>query len=127
MTPRPKNRRAAHRCVKNVGMRCSYVNDRKSHLVTLRNFSDRGLYFESSGRMRPGALIVLRTMVDAERHDSERAFHMPLYSVAKEDPATCSLFRSHVVARVQRCVELPDPGGDLNYGVGAAIQILSDF
>ena len=115
-----QNRRSEHRCRKDVGMHCSLLHGKATHLVTLRNFSRRGVYFESSGKFFSGNIIVLRTRADDE------GFGAPRYAVGKDDPEVCTRFRSHVVAEVRRCDRLHGPDETPCYGVGAKIQILTD-
>ncbi len=108
-------------------MHCSYVHGDADQLVTLRNFSGSGLYFESTWDLRPGALVVLRSMDAAETASADSRQRRPRYRVNANEPEACSVFRSHTVATVQRCVKL-DRGSDAPlYGVGVEVQYLSDY
>ena len=122
-----KNRRSQHRCFKDVGMHCSFLHGNAYQLVTLRNFSNRGIYFESTGEIQPGTFIVLRTMVGDDFMDVTAASNVPDFSISRNDPGVCMEYRSHVVATVQRCVRLDDLDDAPRYGVGAEIQILTDY
>lgn len=121
-----EERRAAVRCEKRVGMYCSLLNDRQDELVTLHNFSLYGMYFASERAFPPGSWVVLRSALRHETASAGTAPAPPQYTVAEGDPAACISFRSHTVARVQRCepIEAGDDGP--YYGIGARIQWLTD-
>lgn len=121
-----QNRRSRHRCCKDVGMHCSLLHGKVHRLVTLRNFSDRGIYFESPGEFPPGSVIVLRTMAANEWMGADAGFDAPRYTIEENDPDACTAFRSHVVAMVKRCERLDATGSPPHYGVGAEIQRLTD-
>lgn len=121
-----QNRRADHRCSKDVGMHCSPLHGKGKEIVTLRNFSQRGIYFESSGDFPIGSFVVLRTVAGAEWVEAAAPFRVPDYSVSEDDPEACATFRSHTVARVQRCERLHEPGDPPRYGIGAQIELWND-
>jgi len=95
-------------------------------IVTLRNFSHRGIYFESSGEFPIGSFIVLRIMASGEWVEAVAPFPTPGYAVSEDDPEACATFRSHTVARVQRCERLHGPGDPPRYGIGAQIQLWNE-
>ena len=41
------DRRMQQRCVKDVSMTCAHLNQNDDRIVTVRNYSSTGLYFES--------------------------------------------------------------------------------
>ena len=107
-------------------MHCSFLNGHADQIVTLRNFSSQGIYFESGWNIRPGTLIVLRAMDAADRLHWEASSPSAQYTTSRSDPEVCAEYRSHTVAKVQHCRQL-DGRDDLpRFGVGAAIQILTD-
>jgi hypothetical protein len=121
-----KDRRGQQRCVKDVGMHCSYLHGNVDQLVTIRNFSYRGIYFESGWNITPGTLIVLRAMDANDTAVFESPHDVPQYSFSQSDPETCMEYRSHAVAKVRRCVKLENHDDPPLYGVGVEIQILTD-
>lgn len=121
-----ENQRSHQRCCKDVGMHCALLNGHAEQVVTLRNFSSRGLYFESTGALPPGSLVVLRTLSINDLGSSGGAADTPVYAMGEDDPDACMAFRSHVVARVQRCERLDGPEGPPRFGVGAEIQMWND-
>ena len=60
------DRRIQQRCTKNVSMACSALNHSDDHIVTVRNYSSRGMYFESHKAASIGSFIVLRVMAAHE-------------------------------------------------------------
>lgn len=126
--PKTEERRIQQRCTKDIGMYCSPIHGRADRFVMLRNFNDRGVYFESTGDFTAGSFVVLRM---ANAKDFEFADPPPSnlknFSIKVNDPNVCAYFRSHVVARVQRCIRLSENEAILRYGVGAEIQMLSDY
>lgn len=120
------DRRREQRCAKNVGMHCTLLNGNVDRLVTVRNFSETGLFFETTVQIIPGAYIVLRSISADEATDDFMTSAGPLYSLDFDDPDVCSLFRSHTVARVQRCELIGDYDESSRYGVAAEIQRLTD-
>jgi hypothetical protein len=117
------DRRSAQRCVKDVGMHCSLLNQRADQMVTVRNFSQRGFYFESGWNIPPGALIILRTL-DAQDETADDG--RPRFEMHQSDPEACNTYRSHTLAKVQRCVPLDDYKVQPFFGVGAEVQIITD-
>ena len=55
------DRRSKQRCVKDIGMGCALLNGNLERPVTIRSFSESGLFFETAVQMMPGTYIVLRT------------------------------------------------------------------
>ena len=62
MTLLSGERRRQSRCEKAVGMHCTPVSGQWHRIVTLRNFSGQGFYFECGGAIAPGSLVVLRSL-----------------------------------------------------------------
>jgi hypothetical protein len=122
-----KDRRLQHRCTKDVGMHCALLHGDANRLVIVRNYSARGIYFESQGQIQAGTMIVIRTLGANDFLDNEATANAPLFSIATSDPDACSLFRSHVLAKVQRCVRLEGHNDAVRYGMGAEIQMLTDY
>lgn len=121
-----EDRRLLQRCRKDVSMHCSFLHGHADQMVTLRNFSARGIYFESGWNIRPGTLIVLRAMDAADGLLSAASSQAVQYTISRSDPEACAQYRSHTVARVQHCIELENRDEQSLYGVGAVIQILTD-
>lgn len=107
-------------------MHCSYLHGHADQIVMLRNFSSGGIYFESGRTIQPGTLIVLRAMDAADRLHSEASPPTAQYATSRRDPQACAEYRSHTVAKVQRCRQLDGQDDPPRYGVGAAIQFLTD-
>jgi hypothetical protein len=120
------DRRRQQRCVKDVGMHCSYLHGNMDQLVRLRNFSYLGIYFESGWDITPGTFIVLRSMDLNDTSIIETHQNVPQYSFTESDPEVCMEYRSHSVAKVRRCVKLDGYEDPPLYGIGAEIQILTD-
>lgn len=121
-----EERRGQPRCVKDVGMHCSLLHGQADQLVTLRNFSHRGCFFESAWNMQPGALVVLRSLDARNDAPGEASSDRPPFTIGHSDPEACMGYRSHMVAKVQRCVKLTGRNMQPRYGVGAEVQILTD-
>ncbi len=126
MAHEPKERRRQHRCVKDVAMRCSFLGENISRLVTLRNFSSRGVYFESGWKIQPGQLIVLRAIGANDLKAVDPASDMPVFSIRHSDPEACMGYRSHSLVAVRRCEALGGAKSAMLYGIGAEIQALAD-
>lgn len=126
MADATQERRMQQRCTKDVGMHCSYVHGGTDQIVTLRNYSSRGMYFESAWEIQPGTLIVLRAMDVNDAALFDPAIKAPQFSIGDSDPEACLGYRSHAVAKVMRCVKLDDHGDQPHFGVGAEMQILTD-
>jgi hypothetical protein len=121
-----KDRRTEQRCTKDVGMHCSYLHGRTHQVVTMRNFSNRGVYFESGWEISPGTLIVIRAMDAHDFMQIDAAADVPPYVARPSDPEACMGYRAHALVKVRRCVKLDDHVDQSHYGVGAQIQILTD-
>lgn len=122
----PKEMRTQQRCVKDVGMHCSFLHENANQFVTVRNFSNNGLYFESDRQMQPGALIVLRSMNAADHQLIDAFGKGPQFSMNADDPPVCTTYKSHLLAVVRRCSKLEKDGDKAMYGIGAKIQIFTD-
>jgi hypothetical protein len=120
------DRRRQQRCVKDVGMHCSYLHGDMDQLVTLRNFSYQGIYFESAWNIVPGTSIVLRSMDINDTAAFKSHQDVPRFSYTPSDPDVCMGYRTHAVAEVRRCVKLEGYDDPPLYGIGAEIQILTD-
>jgi len=116
------DRRSQHRCVKDIGMGCSPLNSNVERPVTVRNFSESGLFFETAVKMMPGTYIVLRSIGANEASDGTMGSAGPQYALDAGDPDVCSLFRSHTMAKVQRCERLGESVDLPRYGVAAEIE-----
>jgi hypothetical protein len=118
------DRRMHQRCAKDVSMTCSHLNKNDDHIVTVRNYSSRGMYFESDEAASIGSFIVLRAMgaheMEALASPSGRPF---AFSLESSDPMACREYRSHSVAKVVRCHKGVD---STRFGIGAEVLILSD-
>lgn len=119
-------RRDAERCRKRVGMHCSPLGGGKTQPVTLCNFSSRGMYFESERALDAGTWVVLRTIAKNDRFAAGWDADVPQYGVADADPVACMQFRSHTVARVQRCEKIGHRNTAARFGIGAQIQFLTE-
>jgi hypothetical protein len=126
MEPANKERRSRHRCAKDVAMHCSFLHGDANRQVMLRNYSNRGLYFESSGEIRSETLVILRAMDAHDLMIVDQASDMPQFSINRDDPEACMDYRSHTLAKVQRCVKLKDSAETPRYLIAAEIQILTD-
>jgi hypothetical protein len=115
------DRRTKQRCVKDVGMGCALLNGNVERPVTIRNFSDSGLFFETAVKMMPGTYIVLRSIGANDAMDTTTGTAGPQYALDDDDPDVCSLFRSHTVAKVQRCERFSEHSDSPRYGVAAEI------
>ena len=120
------DRRGQQRCVKDVGMGCALLNGNVERPVTVRNFSSSGLFFETAVQIVPGTYVVLRSLGPNETSDTTMGSAGPQYALDDEDPEVCSLFRSHTVAKVQRCELLGNTADSTRYGVAAEIQRWND-
>ena len=119
-------RRQESRCAKDVGMHCALLHGDESWSVIVRNYSVRGLYFESQAKIQPGTIIVLRTMTATDALDNDATSTTPLFSIDKDDPVACTLLRSHILAKVRRCDRLDGNNGVTRYGLGAELPVLTD-
>ena len=117
------DRRSAQRCVKDVGMHCSVLNRNEEQLVTVRNYSQWGFYFESKWNIPSGSLIVLRNL---DSRNEKAGDGQPRFEMHRTDPEACHTYRSHTLARVQRCVQLDGHDAPRLFGIGAKIQFLTD-
>ena len=118
------DRRMQQRCVKDVSMTCAHLNQNDDRIVTVRNYSSTGLYFESDEEALIGPFVVIRTPgshdVGVPASPSEPPFQ---FTIEQSDPRACLGYRSHTVARVIRCNKVDDA---THFGVGAEILILSE-
>jgi hypothetical protein len=105
-------------------MHCTLLNGTAGRFVILRNYSAGGIFFESNESIPTGSYIVLRAVCAADLPRVDAAFKGPVYSMEIKDPEACALFRSHLFARVRRCVRLDDHEGAARYGIGAEIQMV---
>ena len=121
-----RDRRVQQRCVKNVGMNCMLINGKVNRPAILRNFSDRGVYFETTLQVMTETYVVLRALNRNDSKDSTMGHRGPLYALDTNDPDVCSLFRSHAVAQVRRCERLADHDDPPRYGIAAEIEMLTD-
>lgn len=119
-------RRHESRCAKDVGMHCALLQGDEHWPVMVRNYSVRGLYFESQTKIQPDTIIVLRTMTANDALDNDASFTAPLFSIDEDDPVACTLFRSHILAKVRRCDRLDGHDGVARYGLGAELPVLTD-
>lgn len=115
------DRRGKRRCVKDVGMSCALLNGNVDRPVTVRNFSESGLFFETAVQIMPGTYIVLRSIGANEATDKAMGSAGPPYALDVGDPDVCFLFRSHTTAKVQRCERLEGHRDSPRYGVAAEI------
>jgi hypothetical protein len=107
-----------------VSMTCSHVNKHDDHIVTVRNYSSRGMYFESSEAALIGSFIVLRAMGIHEKEALASPSDHPFpFSMESSDPRACRGYRSHSIARVVRCHKVVEA---TCFGIGAEVLILSD-
>ena len=115
-------RRRQQRCVKDVSMTCAHLNENDDRIVTVRNYSSVGVYFESNEAARVGSFVVIRTPgshdVVARTPPSDYPFQ---FTIEQSDPRACWGFRSHTVAKVVRCNKADDA---TQFGVGAEILFL---
>lgn len=119
------DRRKQQRCAKDVSMTCSHLNENGENIVTIRNYNNNGMYFESKEEWLIGSFIVLRTMGAHEMENLAARPDQPFqFSIANSDPKACWGYRSHAVAKVLRCTKVDDDA--TRFGVGAEVLILSD-
>jgi len=125
MDDQTSDRRVQQRCAKDVSMTCSHLNKDDERMVTIRNYNDKGLYFESDKNLLIDSFIVLRTVGAHEMEKFASRLDQPLpFSMAISDPGACRGYRSHTVARVVRCEKVDtDP---IRFGIGAKLLILSE-
>ena len=119
------DRRMQQRCIKDVSMTYAHLNENDDRIVTVRNYSSTGVYFESDEEALVGSFVVIR---EHRSHDSgatatpsEDPFQ---FTIEQSDPGACWGFRSHTVAKVVRCSRVDD--GPIRFGVGAEVLILSE-
>ena len=124
--PEINERRQESRCAKDVGMHCALLHGDENWPVMIRNYSVRGLYFESRVETQPGTIIVLRTMAAIDALDNDATSTTPLFSIDKDDPVACTLFRSHILGKFRRCDRLDGNDGVTRYGLGAELPVLTD-
>ena len=115
------DRRSKQRCVKDVGMSCALLNGNVERPVTIRNFSESGLFFETAVKIAPGTYVVLRSIGANDFKNATMGATGPQYALDVDDPEVCSLFRSHTVAVVQRCERFSEHSDIPRYGVAAEI------
>ena len=125
MAHETKDQRSHQRCFKDISMTCSHLNENDDHIVTVRNYSSRGVYFESDEAARIGSFVVIRAVAAHE----ERAFALPSessfqFTIEPSDPEACWGYRSHMVAKVIRCNKVDDD--KKRFGVAAEVLMLSD-
>ena len=117
-------RRSQQRCPKDVSMTCSHLNQKDDRIVTVKNFSGDGIYFESDVAMLIGSFIVLRTPAAHEVKALASPPAAPFaFSIASADSRSCRDFRSHAVARVIRCQKSIEETA--RFGIGAEFMMLS--
>ena len=81
------DRRVQQRCAKDVSMTCSHLNKSDEHMVTIRNFNDKGLYFESDEALLVDSFIVLRALGAHEMANfGSRPEHPFQFSIENSDP-----------------------------------------
>lgn len=120
------DRRIEQRCTKDVSMTCSQLNQNDNHVVTVRNYNSRGMYFESDEAASIGSFIVLRAMVAHEMEALASPSNHPLpFSIESSDPQACRGYRSHAVAKVVRCDKIVEKA--TGFGIGAQVMMLSDY
>lgn len=125
MEDQTPDRRMQQRCAKDVSMTCSHLNKNDEHLVTIRNYNEKGLYFESAEDLLIDSFIVLRAMGAHEMEKfGSRPDHSFQFSMAISDPGACRGYRSHTVVKVIRCEKVDT--NPTRFGVGAKLLILSD-
>lgn len=105
-------------------MKCVGLHVEREAVILIRNYSHQGIYFESERSFIPGSHIILREMDAEDRLGVTRSDHLIGFSIHPGDPAACTDFRSHVLARVQRCEALSDNIYAPRFGIGAEIQYL---
>ena len=118
------DRRRQQRCVKDVSMTCAHLNQNDDRIVTVRNYSSTGLYFESDEHERVGSFFVIITPGSLHgKAPASPSDHPIQFAIDDSDPRACWEFRSHTVARVVHCSKVDDA---THFGVGAEILILSE-
>ena len=82
------DRRMQQRCVKDVSMTCAHLNQNDDRIVTVRNYSSTGLYFESDEEALIGSFVVIGrpglTMWECLPHNPSTLFNLPLNSPTPE-------------------------------------------
>ena len=125
MTYDTTDRRVQQRCVKDVRMTYAHLNENDHRMVTVRNYSSTGVYFESDEEALVGSFVVIRAPGShdalAPASPSEYPFQ---FTIEHTDPGACWGFRSHTVAKVVRCSRVGDDA--IRFGVGAEVLILSE-
>ncbi len=119
-----RERRRHYRCLKDVGVRCTRFSDNVTWPVRLRNFSSKGLYFESGWEIQPGDLVVVRDMTAHESSMGDSGPDALRFTIDSADPDACTQYRSHSLAKVTRCETRPEGNPEPLYGIGAEIQNL---
>ena len=118
------DRRAQQRCAKDVNMTCSHLNKNDNQIVTVRNYSGSGIYFESNEEALIGSFIVLRTVGAHEMEGRASPSEYPFqFTIENSDSQACWGYRSHTVAKVIRCNKVDDA---TRFGIGAQALFLSD-
>ena len=117
-------RRSQRRCTRDIGMYCAPLAGRPEQVVTLRNFTAGGLYFEAGQELPPGTFIVLRAMPATDLAQMAASPAALPSGAGDADIEACSTHRNHTVARVLRCRCIDDHPP--RYGIGAAVQVLAD-
>ena len=125
MTHETTDRRMQQRCVKDISMTYAHLNENDDRMVTVRNYSSTGVYFESDEEALVGSFVVIRASgphdVGVPDAPSEDPFQ---FTIEHTDPGACWGFRSHTVAKVVRCSRVGDDA--IRFGVGAEVLILSE-
>jgi len=118
------DRRMQQRCVKNVSMTYAHLNENDDRIVTVRNYSSTGVYFESDEEAVVGSFVVIRAPGPHDERVPDSPSEDPFqFTIEHTDPGACWGYRSHTVARVIRCNKVADT---THFGVGAEVLILSE-
>lgn len=104
-------------------MHCSLLNGQMRQVVAVRNFSQNGFYFESGWNLQIGSMVILRAL---SVHESGDENDHPQFSIDADDVAACSMYRSHSLVSVKRCVQIDDDVAQPLFGIGAAVQIITE-
>jgi len=124
MTHETTDRRMQQRCVKDISMTYAHLNKNDDRIVTVRNYSSTGIYFESDEEALVGSFVVIRAAGPHDVGVQNAPSEDPLqFTIEHTDPRACWGYRSHTVAKVIRCNKVADA---THFGVGAELLILSE-
>ena len=113
-------RRRHVRCQSDIAITFSLFNKTKQNQGIARNVSRSGIYFETTRKLSPGMLLVIRNNAVATASRTTSATDAILSNI--DMPELCREMKNQVVGEVKRCLKIME-GAKPRYGV--AVSYLS--